>query len=136
MSKQVMYRQDSDRDNLDLIQTVREGVDYYSFSGLLKKVPFTLSEWSRFLNISERTLQRYKKEQRKFNPLQSEKIIQISLLYQYGIEVYGDARRFDNWLQTGNPALGGVKPKELLDNSFGINLVRDELTRIEHGVLA
>ncbi|RYE12636.1 MAG: DUF2384 domain-containing protein, partial [Sphingobacteriaceae bacterium] len=25
---------------------------------------------------------------------------------------------------------------DLLDTTFGINLVRDELTRIEHGVLA
>lgn len=30
-------------------------------------------------------------------------------------------------------ALGGLKPKILLDNSFGIGLVSDELIRVEHG---
>ena len=81
-------------------------------------------------------MQCYKKEQHKFSPLQSERIIQISLLYQYGIEVFGTPEKFDLWLGAINPALGGLSPKDLLDNSFGINLVRNELTRIEHGILA
>jgi hypothetical protein len=29
-----------------------------------------------------------------------------------------------------------MKPKMLLDNSFGINMLRDELTAIEYGILA
>ncbi len=115
---------------------VRKGIDYYSFSGLFKKVPFSLTEWSRILSISERTLQRYRKEKRRFSPSQSEKIIQISLLYQYGIEVFGNAEKFITWLTTENTALGGTVPKDFLDNTFGIRLVRDELSRIEHGVLA
>ena len=40
------------------------------------------------------------------------------------------------WLDAENIALGGVKPKSLLDSTFGIEIVKDELTRIEHGILA
>ena len=44
--------------------------------------------------------------------------------------------KLNTWLETKNIMLGGVKPKDLLDNTFGISLVKDELTRIEYGVLA
>jgi putative toxin-antitoxin system antitoxin component (TIGR02293 family) len=58
------------------------------------------------------------------------------MLYYYGIEVFGGQERFNTWLTTKNTALGGIKPKDLLDSSFGIQMLKDELTRIEHGVLA
>jgi len=31
---------------------------------------------------------------------------------------------------------GSLKPKSLLDSSFGIRMISDQLGRIEHGVLA
>ena len=58
------------------------------------------------------------------------------MLNKYGIEVFDDQDKFNVWLLTKNVALGGIKPKDLLDSSFGIQLLKDELTRIEHGVLA
>jgi putative toxin-antitoxin system antitoxin component (TIGR02293 family) len=81
-------------------------------------------------------MQRYKNEKKTFDPIYSDKILQIAILYRTGNEVFGDKANFDTWLETKNVALGGVKPKELLDNTFGISLVRDELGRIENGVLA
>ena len=68
--------------------------------------------------------------------MQSEKILELALLQKRGIEVFGNPDKFNLWIETVNIALGSVKPKELLDNSFGIELIKDELTRIEHGVLA
>ena len=35
-----------------------------------------------------------------------------------------------------NLALGGAKPKELLDNTFGITLIEEELVKIEYGIFA
>ena len=95
-----------------------------------------MSEWSSFLHISDRTMQRYTKENRTFDPLQSEKIVEIALLYNKGTEVFGEQGKFDTWLEAGNLALGNIKPKSLLDNSFGIGLLKDELVRIEYGILA
>ena len=88
------------------------------------------------MHLSERTLQRYKTEKKTFDSIYSDKILQIAILYKLGTETFGDKANFDTWLETKSIALGGVKPKELLDNTFGISLVRDELNRIENGVLA
>jgi len=32
--------------------------------------------------------------------------------------------------------MGGISPKELLDTTMGINMVHDQLGRIEHGIFA
>jgi len=58
------------------------------------------------------------------------------LLVRKGEEVFGDKSKFDAWLNATNVSLGNVVPKNLLDSSFGINLLKDELIRIEYGVFA
>lgn len=126
----------ANRNRSMLMQWVRGGIDFDMFQTMVSKFPFTSEEWSQFLHLSERTIQRYKKEEKNFDSLQSEKILQISLLYQRGVEIFGDKNNFNSWLSANNIALGNVKPKELLDNAFGIALLEEELTRIEHGVLA
>lgn len=125
-----------DKDSLLLIKSIREGLNYSFFDSILNFSPFSFDEWSFYLNLSERTLQRYKKEKKPFQANFAERILEIILLYKYGIDVFEDKDNFDRWLDTKSIALGGIKPKDLFDTSFGINLVRDELTRIEHGVLA
>jgi putative toxin-antitoxin system antitoxin component (TIGR02293 family) len=135
LDQKISYNSVDNKDILFLIDTVRQGIKFALFMGIANKSPFSLDEWSNFLHLSERTMQRYKKEKRTFDSLQSEKILQITLLYRMGIDVFGNKEKFNSWLKTENLALGKIKPKELLDNVFGINLLKDELTRIEHGIL-
>lgn len=135
-SSNLSYGAIDDQNILSLISLVRKGIKFPVFVNFMEKSPFDLAEWSGFLHVSERTMQRYKKEERTFDALQSEKILEIALLYKKGIEVFGDKEKFNSWLHTKNLALGKIKPKELFDSSFGISLLKDELTRIEHGILA
>ena len=132
----VSYSSIDDNYALSLIEIVRKGIKFSMFINFANKSPFSLNEWSAFLHLSERTMQRYKKEERTFEPLQSEKILEIAILYKKGVEVFGNHEKFNSWLETENLALGKVKPKDLFDNSFGINLLKDELVKIEHGILA
>ena len=136
LDPKVAYSSMDDKNIFSLIEMVRAGIKFSLFSGFANKSPFSINEWSGFLHISERTMQRYQKEKRTFDSLQSEKILEIALLYKKGTEVFGDTDKFNTWLETKNVALGKIKPKMLFDNSFGINLLKDELTRIEYGVLA
>ena len=124
------------KDILLLIDTVKQGIKYSIFHSLAKKIPFSMNEWSNFLNLSERTMQRYKRKKITFDSIYSEKIIGITLLYKMGVDVFGDNAKFNTWLEIENIALGRIKPKELLETTFGIGLLKDELGRIEHGVLA
>ena len=125
-----------DNDIVSLINTVRKGINFSSFQNIAQKSNFNLRDWSTILHLSERTMQRYKKESLPFEPLQSEKILQVALIFQKGQEVFGNTDKFNKWLDEENQAIGKIKPKELLDNSFGIRMIEDELTKIEYGILA
>lgn len=132
----MTYSAVSNNNVFSLIEMVRKGIDFAKFFSLVKISPFSLQEWSKFLHISERTMQRYQKEKKTFDAVQSEKIVEIALLYKKGAEVFGSNTNFNIWLESNSLALGNITPKSLLDSSFGINLIKDELIRIEYGVLA
>ncbi|HEU0226934.1 MAG TPA: MbcA/ParS/Xre antitoxin family protein [Arachidicoccus soli] len=132
----AVYGQLEEENIYSIIQLVKEGIRFHVFKLIMEKSPFSISDWSNFLHLSERTMLRYKNENKSFDPIYSEKIMEISLLQNYGKKVFGSEENFNVWLHTTNIALGGITPKDLLDNSFGIRLLKDELTRIAHGILA
>ncbi|MFB0945671.1 MAG: putative toxin-antitoxin system antitoxin component (TIGR02293 family) [Spirosomataceae bacterium] len=123
-------------DNVELVKLTRRGIQYNLFEDIMKASSYTIKEWSKFLHLTERTIQRYKKEQKRFEPIQSERILEIAKLQQQGQEVFGSAQYFNDWMNSNIVALGNIKPVELLDSGFGIDMLIEELGRIEHGVLA
>ena len=125
-----------DTDMPYLISSIRKGIGYSDFEKMVAFSSFTLPEWSTILHLTARSLQRYKLQRQTFDPLQSEKIIQVIFLFKKGISVFGTKEKFDTWLNSNIVAMGGIKPKEVLDSVFGIEWIMDELGRIEHGVLA
>ena len=62
------------------------------------------------------------------------KVLEIEEVYRKGVAAFGDS--FYAWMLANNVSLGGVPPKSLLQNSFGIRMLLDEIGRMEHGVLA
>ena len=122
-------------DYFNLIRRARDGLSYDLFSDIVRDSPFDNEQWCNFLHVSDRTLHRYRAGNKVFTPPQSDRILEIALLINQGIKVFGDRSSFESWLFSDSIALGGVSPVSLLDNTFGIALVRDELGRIEHGIL-
>lgn len=121
---------------LETIEAIRKGMPYQLFSTIAHSSPFELDEWSHYLHLSDRTMQRYKKDRVSLDPIHAEKVFEIARLCDYGVQVFGDQDRFETWLNMGSIPLNNAKPKDLLDSSFGIELVREELVRVEHGILA
>lgn len=117
-------------------QIIMSGLSYPIFEKMQTNISFTKDEWAEFLDLSVRTLDRYKLEQKRFKASQSEKIIGLIEVLERGTEVFGDLNLFKQWLKQSIPALANTKPIELLYTSYGKELVLAELTRIEHGVLA
>lgn len=122
-------------DRMLMIDVIREGVPYSFFNLIQELAPFSENDWSRFLDISTKSLQRYKQDDRAFKSSQSEKIIEVAEVTNLGMDVFGDSDRFKAWLNTPNFSLGNAKPIDLLADSYGKELVMGELTRINHGIL-
>jgi len=120
----------------EVMDVLRRGITFNDFLQIVHESLLTMQEWARILHLDARTLQRYRVSNLTFAPLQSEKILEIKILNKLGAQTFGDTERFDTWLNAKNIYLGGVRPKDLLDNAFGIALIKDELQRIQYGVLA
>lgn len=123
-----------DSKGYQIIGIIQKGLDFKEFNNLFKEYKLPDTTWSKILGISPKTFERYKKENTKFNPLQSDFIIQISRTFNYGKEIFGEADKFTRWLSNQNQALGGIRPIELLNNPLGNNMVYSLLGRIDFGV--
>ena len=132
----VSYDWNDDSRGFELVTVIRDGIDYETFESVAVKTPLKDKDWAVILDTTLRTLVRYKKDNKTFAPKQTEKIIEIQQLMQYGEEVFGDKENFHDWLMSENIAVGGMVPGDLLDTSVGLGIVKDELGRIEHGILA
>ena len=119
----------------DFIYCIRAGVPKRALDKLVKITGIANSEMAGIVRTSERTLRRYSAHQ-KLNAEQSERVIELAKVYSRGEEVFGSLDAFREWMNGSVLALGNKKPKELLDTSMGIEMIMDELGRIEHGIFA
>jgi putative toxin-antitoxin system antitoxin component (TIGR02293 family) len=86
------------------------------------------------LNISEPTIYRWVRENKKLDRNYSVQLFELADLFLYGREIFSSQENFFKWLNFPNIALGGLPPLELLEIPNGIAKVRDLLGRIEYGV--
>jgi putative toxin-antitoxin system antitoxin component (TIGR02293 family) len=123
------------RTQFDLVELSRKGVSKGTVIRLAKHLSVGVKGIAPLLAVNERTIQRLSPG-RVFSPTVSERILRIALTVARGAEVFGDPERFNLWLKEPNKALADRTPFSLLASEFGIDLVVDELGRIEHGVVS
>jgi len=123
------------RTQMDLIDLSSKGVPKASLVHLAEYMGSSVSQMAVLLPITERTIQRYSPHE-LFNRVVSEHIFHIAEVVARGAEVFEDKESFLTWLTQPSMALGGRSPKSLLASRFGTDMVLDELTRIEHGVVS
>lgn len=120
-----------------VVTAIREGITQSFFMSIQNLTPFSESDWSNFLNISQKSLQRYKKDKAYvFKSIHSEKIIELAEVTALGTSVFDSSNQFYEWLNMPSMALGKMKPVELLNDSYGKEMVMNELNRIDQGIFA
>ena len=119
--------------SLDWIR-VSKDLSIRAVRALQDRMNFTNKEVSRFIAISESTLQRRLKEQTVLTTDEAEKTIQVATVIAQGISVFEDEDDFRDWLHIKNPALGNIKPIELMHSSIGREQIMDLLNRIEYSI--
>lgn len=88
------------------------------------------------LNISSKTLDRYRKAEKRLTPSASELMLKLFTLYRKGEKIFGNLDEFQKWIQEPAYGLGLKIPETMLKTPAGIDLIMEELIRIEYGDLA
>lgn len=86
--------------------------------------------------VTPKTFSRYKNEDRKVPALLSELAMKIIGLYKLGAELFGSKEAFNNWLMESSSTMNDIKPITYLNTSTGVDLLIEELKRIEFGATA
>ncbi len=109
---------------------------YNEFKKIAGKTPFTQAEWASILHVSERTLQRYAKNNGSFAPINAERALQIDNVIKEGKITFGKVENFYNWLKRDPYMLEGNLSFNSLTSYEGIQKVLTQLVRIQHGLFA
>ncbi|MBK8520442.1 MAG: antitoxin Xre-like helix-turn-helix domain-containing protein [Ferruginibacter sp.] len=109
---------------------------YSEFKKIADKITFTQAEWASILHVSERTLQRYAKNNGSFAPINAERAVQIEKVIKEGKITFGKVENFYNWLKSNPYMLEGNLSFNSLTTYEGIQKVLTQLGRIQHGILA
>ena len=116
------------------IYVAQTGFSYNKFIAVTRKIPFTSKEWAAILHLSERTLQRYAQNNTSFDGIYTDRILHIEQLIEIGLATFASAEAFYNWLKSEKQILGQTLNFSSLLSSQGIQLLIDEVGRIQTGV--
>ena len=109
---------------------------YQEFKKIADKAPFTQAEWADILHISERTLQRYAKNNGICAPINAERASMLEKLLREGKQTFGSYELFYQWLKRGQESLDGSLSIQSLTSFEGIQKVQTTLFRIQQGLFA
>lgn len=121
--------------NTNALPALRD-FNYAEFKKIAGKTPFTQAEWAAMLHISERTLQRYAKNNGSFASINAERFMQINDVLARGKKVFGSVEIFYHWIHSNPPMLEGDLSFLSLTSFEGIQRILTQIGRIEHGIFA
>jgi hypothetical protein len=77
-----------------IIVAIRIGIPYSLFDLIHNYTPFSESDWANFLDISTKSLQGYwTSPEHHFRRIHSEKIIEISEVTKFGLDVFSSIEK-------------------------------------------
>jgi hypothetical protein len=113
---------------------VTDGFSYKKFEKIAALAPFTQREWGAILHLSEKTLQRYARDNSFFEGIYVDRILHIGELIDLGKETFTDMDAFYRWLKREKNILGIKLGFSALTSTKGIQLLMEEMGRIQEGI--
>lgn len=114
---------------LSRVEAFRKGFKKKSFDRLKEVTGLDNETLAAALAVSSKTIQRTE----VFDAVQSERMFELAGLYATGIEYFGKDG-FQQWMNRPLFSIGNVRPIDLIDVSEGINILKTEIMRMQHGI--
>ena len=132
ITKYIRYFEDP----MSILSAARKGLKPEAVFDFITLSGFPASTIEKLLNKSIKTFNNLRDNDTSLDPTTSEKLLRLFSLYQRGSIVFGTVEDFNKWIAEPAFGLGNQAPQNLLDTITGIQLVDEELARIEYGDIA
>ena len=122
---------------MERVEIIRKGIPYGSLEVISKRLNKPVRSILELVGLPQTTYNKKKSNHSLLDTRDSELVLLITELVDYGLEVFNDENdKFQRWLKKPNISLGGNTPETMLDSTSGLNEVRYCLNRLEYGNLA
>jgi putative toxin-antitoxin system antitoxin component (TIGR02293 family) len=122
---------------MERVGIIREGIPYGSIEVISKRLNRPVKSILSLVGLPQTTYNKKKSEHSLLDSRDSELVLLITELIDYGLEVFNnEEEKFQRWLKKPNLSIGGNSPESMLDTMTGINEVKFCLNRLEFGNLA
>lgn len=121
------------RSDLELMEIVERGLPVKVLDRILSDGLLSKQEVFDFV-ISQRSLDRRRKESRRLSPEESDALVRAMLVLTRALEVFGSLEHAQEWLRHPLPIIGGRRPLSLVKTEVGFKTLETVLGRIEHGI--
>ncbi len=119
------------------VEIIRRGLPYESIEVIGQKANLPVKQVLHYLGVAQTTYNKKKRENDFMNGRDSEIILVLSEVLDFGLEVFNNEKeKLHRWLKKPNLSLGSVAPESLFDSITGIQEIRNALNRLEYGNLA
>lgn len=119
--------------SVKILPTVQD-FPYKKFEKIANKVPFTQKEWASVLHLSEKTLQRYARDNKNFEGIYVDRILKMQELIELGLDTFTSPEAFYRWLKRDKPVLGVLLNFSSLLSGDGIQEHINAIGRMQHGI--
>jgi putative toxin-antitoxin system antitoxin component (TIGR02293 family) len=115
------------------VKEVRTGIMFKYFKALAKQLEMDDRELAKAIKISSRTFDR-RLRSGVLSPAESDRLSRVSIIFKRAKEVFGNAEKAREWIETPLDAFEGETALERADTSLGASQVDDVLGRIQYGI--
>ncbi len=123
--------------SMERVGIIRQGIPYDSIESISKRLNRSVKSVLSIVGMPQTTYNKKKSEHSLLDSRNSELILLITELIDFGLEVFNqEEEKFQRWLKKPNISLAGNSPESLLDTTTGIDEVKFALNRIEFGNFA
>ena len=120
----------------DFDEIIRSGFSWKAVSHAKDSMSLTDRELSSLLDVSERTLSRLKKGEKRLTISASDRLFRIANIFALAKQVFESEDAALKWLHNPQIGLGGRVPLDMIMTEAGTHEVENLLGRIEYGVIA
>jgi putative toxin-antitoxin system antitoxin component (TIGR02293 family) len=118
--------------NFSIVASARKGLPpevFYDFADAIRMPEKNLAA---LINLSSRTISNYKESQKKLDPIYSEHLLKLIVLFGKGEKIFGNVDEFHYWLH--KPFWNSnEKPSDWLGTGGGVDFLAEELDKLAQG---